>query len=61
MVEIDQYNILAIELIEFLGNDKPSQGQIDLVEYLLSAAMRTPSNAIDHGAPSSVFVPRRGR
>ena len=29
MKEIDKYNILAIELIEYLGNDKPSQKQID--------------------------------
>lgn len=40
MEKIDQYNnMLAIELIEYLGNDKPAQEQIDLVEYLVSNAM----------------------
>lgn len=39
MEHIDEYNFLAIELIEYLGNDKPMQEQIDLVEYLVSKAM----------------------
>lgn len=38
-MDLDQCNILAIEVIEFLGNNKPAQDQIDLVEYLVSNAM----------------------
>lgn len=38
-MDLDQCNILAIEVIEFLGNDNPAQEQIDLVEYLVSKAM----------------------
>lgn len=41
MEHYDQLNALAIELIEFLGNDKPAQEQIDLVEYLVSHAMES--------------------
>ena len=39
MEHLDQYNILAIELIEYLGNDNPEQEQIDLIEYLISKAI----------------------
>jgi len=39
MEHLDQFNILAIELIEFLGNKKPKQEQIDLVEYLVARAI----------------------
>ncbi len=39
MDHLDQYNMLAIELIEYLGNDKPAQAQIDLVEYLVTKAI----------------------
>jgi hypothetical protein len=38
--DYDEYNVLAIELIEYLGNDKPAQEQIDLVEYLVSKALK---------------------
>lgn len=44
MEHLDQYNILAIELIEYLGNDKPAQEQIDLVEYLVSNVMTARKN-----------------
>ncbi len=37
--DYDEYNVLAIELIEYLGNDKPAQEQIDLVEFLVSKAL----------------------
>lgn len=40
MERLDQNNFLALELIEYLGNDKPAQEQIDLVEYLISNAMQ---------------------
>lgn len=46
MDHLDQYNMLAIELIEYLGNDKPAQEQIDVVEYLVTKAMLT---TIDQG------------
>jgi hypothetical protein len=40
MEELDQYNILAIELIEYLGNNTPAQEQIDLVEYLVQLSLK---------------------
>jgi len=40
MKQIDEYNVLAIELIEYLGNDKPRQEQIDLMEYLVTKVMK---------------------
>jgi hypothetical protein len=39
MEQIDQLNLLAIELIEYLGNEKPAQEQIDFMEYLVSNAI----------------------
>jgi len=38
-MDLDKCNMLAIEVIEFLGNEKPEQEQIDLVEYLVCNAM----------------------
>jgi DNA-binding CsgD family transcriptional regulator len=36
MKEVDSLNYLAIEFLERLGNNEPSQTQIDLVESILS-------------------------
>lgn len=49
MERLDQNNFLAIELIEYLGNDKPAQEQIDIVEYLISHALENlPAQSYRH-------------